>query len=140
MLGRDPLDLRRWIDLAVFLLPDTKPQICGHGDTPSQRTRKTAAFGDGRPTRRERRRTTAVSAGHEQPANARVQAVTSSDGGKSVRVRRCRLEDALHLQGLPPDFLKDAPFTMEGKLKAVANGVCMFTGRAIAKAVREGTR
>jgi site-specific DNA-cytosine methylase len=38
------------------------------------------------------------------------------------------------------DFLKDAPFTAEGKLKAVANGVPIPLGRAIARAIMEALR
>lgn len=41
----------------------------------------------------------------------------------------------LRLQGLPPDFLADAPFTVAGKIKAVGNGVPLPMGRAVAKAV-----
>lgn len=61
--------------------------------------------------------------------------VTSSDGGRSVRQVRYTLADACTLQGLPPDFLADAPFTAAGKLQAVANGVPLSMGRAIARAV-----
>ncbi len=50
---------------------------------------------------------------------------------------RYKLADALRLQGLPEDFLRDAPFTAEGKLKAVANGVPLPMGCAIARAVIE---
>ncbi len=46
------------------------------------------------------------------------------------------LSVALRLQGLPSDFLADAPFTMEGKHKVVGNGVPLPMGRAIARAVR----
>ena len=42
----------------------------------------------------------------------------------------------LRLQGLPADFLADAPFTVRGKLEAVGNGVPLALGRAIARAVR----
>jgi DNA (cytosine-5)-methyltransferase 1 len=42
----------------------------------------------------------------------------------------------LRKQGLPADFLADAPFTMKGKIEAVGNGVPLPMGRAIAKAVR----
>ncbi len=42
----------------------------------------------------------------------------------------------LRQQGLPVDFLADAPFTVAGKAKAVGNGVPLPMGRAIAKAVR----
>jgi len=45
--------------------------------------------------------------------------------------------DSLRLQGLPPDFLDKAPFTSEGKQRAVGNGVPLPMGRAIARAVRD---
>lgn len=43
----------------------------------------------------------------------------------------------LQLQGLPPDFLEDSPFTSAGKSKAVGNGVPLAMGRALARAVKE---
>lgn len=42
----------------------------------------------------------------------------------------------LALQGLPDDFLADAPFTASGKSKAVGNGVPLPMGRAVARAVK----
>lgn len=42
----------------------------------------------------------------------------------------------LRAQGLPETFLAEAPFTAEGKKRAVGNGVPLPMGRAIAKAVR----
>jgi DNA (cytosine-5)-methyltransferase 1 len=42
---------------------------------------------------------------------------------------------ALKAQGLPADFLADAPFTVAAKIKAVGNGVPLAMGRAIASAV-----
>lgn len=44
---------------------------------------------------------------------------------------------ALKAQGLPEDFLHDAPFTMAGKFKVIGNGVPVPMGRALALAVRE---
>lgn len=44
--------------------------------------------------------------------------------------------DALAAQGLPPDFLDDAPFTSKGKWQVVGNGVPLPMGRALAKAVK----
>lgn len=44
--------------------------------------------------------------------------------------------DACRLQGLPEDFLADAPFTVAGKIKCIGNGVPMAMGRAIARAVK----
>lgn len=46
------------------------------------------------------------------------------------------LADALRLQGLPPDFLEDAPFTAAGKQLVIGNGVPLPMGRAVARAVR----
>lgn len=47
------------------------------------------------------------------------------------------IAEACILQGVPPDFLDDAPFTAHGKRKVIGNGVPLFLGRAIAKAVLE---
>lgn len=41
------------------------------------------------------------------------------------------------LMGLPPDFLKDAPFTEGGKGHVIGNGVPIPMGRAVAKAVKQ---
>jgi DNA (cytosine-5)-methyltransferase 1 len=46
-----------------------------------------------------------------------------------------QLTDHLRLQGLPPDFLAEAPFTVAGKIKVVGNGVPLPLGRAVAAAV-----
>jgi len=40
------------------------------------------------------------------------------------------------LQGLPPDFLEDAPFTAAGKYEVIGNGVPLPMGRAVARAVK----
>lgn len=53
---------------------------------------------------------------------------------------RRTVERCAELQGLPPDFLKDAPFTVEMKYTVIGNGVPLPMGRAIAKAVREALR
>jgi DNA (cytosine-5)-methyltransferase 1 len=47
------------------------------------------------------------------------------------------LSNHLRLQGLPPDFLGGAPFTVTGKIKVVGNGVPLPMGRAVAKAVKK---
>jgi DNA (cytosine-5)-methyltransferase 1 len=46
------------------------------------------------------------------------------------------LTESIRLQGLPPGFLDDAPFTMAGKHKVVGNGVPLPLGRALAQAVK----
>jgi len=43
------------------------------------------------------------------------------------------------LQGVPADFLEHAPWTLEGKYRAVGNGVPVPVARAIARAVRHAT-
>lgn len=82
--------------------------------------------------------------GHGEPPGVRDArrkgSVTGSDGGPSVRMPRYKFADACRLQGLPEDFLADAPFTADGKLKAVANGVPVMMGRAIARAIKEALK
>jgi DNA (cytosine-5)-methyltransferase 1 len=73
-------------------------------------------------------------------------AVTSANGGargtkghqegdKRYAIVRYAVPEACRLQGLPEDFLDEAPFTQQGKLKALAEGVPLPMGRAIARAV-----
>lgn len=45
------------------------------------------------------------------------------------------LKQSIAAQGLPADFLDKAPFTLEGKHRAVGNGVPLAMGRAVAQAV-----
>lgn len=52
------------------------------------------------------------------------------------RLRGRPLARMCDLQGLPADFLADAPFTDQAKRRAVANGVPLPMGRAVARAVR----
>ena len=40
------------------------------------------------------------------------------------------------LQGLPGDYLDEAPFTLEGKARVIGNGVPLPMGRAVARAVK----
>jgi len=53
---------------------------------------------------------------------------------------RAPFAELLRAQGLPLDFLADAPFTRTGKDHAIGNGVPLPMGRAIARAVREATQ
>lgn len=190
--GREPVNLMKWIELAVFVLPDAqRPATQGtgfpHDEAFKARTGAIHAGHDQTPWERDgdkgrKTRHTAVNAGHDDPnvsltqarreakhrrsavvADTRETPVAIGGSGKVKRTRatvigggtftpgatvkregrtgetsrRYRLADALRLQGLPEDFLKDAPFTAEGKLKAVANGVPIPMGRAIARAVKE---
>jgi site-specific DNA-cytosine methylase len=57
-------------------------------------------------------------------------------GARTVQMRRYTLGEACALQGLRADFLAEAPFRKDGALKAVANGVPLPMGRAVARAVK----
>jgi DNA (cytosine-5)-methyltransferase 1 len=61
---------------------------------------------------------------------------TAGHGGANSKQYVYSLEDACELQGLPRDFTDDMPFRKDAKLKAVANGVPLPMGRAIARAVK----
>lgn len=51
--------------------------------------------------------------------------------------KRIPLSESVRLQGLPEDFLKDAPFTAVGKQKVIGNGVPLPMGRALAGAIKQ---
>lgn len=81
------------------------------------------------------KRTFAVTARHA----GRVPWVAADSAGHSGANSKqyvYGLEDACELQGLPRDFTDSLPFRKEAKLKAVANGVPLPMGRAIARAIR----
>jgi DNA (cytosine-5)-methyltransferase 1 len=61
---------------------------------------------------------------------------TAGHGGGNSKQYVYSLEDACELQGLPRNFTEDMPFRKDAKLKAVANGVPLPMGRAIARAVK----
>jgi site-specific DNA-cytosine methylase len=185
--------LTRWIDLACFLLPDatgtqwtpdnskeakrrTTAVSAGHeqpdGLTERKRSRKrtvtalgpdhlqglrestervrqatvSTTFAGDKPNEQKRLHET-INGSHDRAPSARVKAVSGSNGGNGSQRQttgagnkgrgRYKLADALRLQGLAPDFLKHCPFTAEGALKAVANGVPIVMGRAIARAVKD---
>lgn len=57
-------------------------------------------------------------------------------GGASARLRTRTTAEMARLQGLPDDFLADAPFTRREKERVIGNGVPLPLGRAIARAVK----
>jgi DNA (cytosine-5)-methyltransferase 1 len=80
--------------------------------------------------------------------------VLASDGGRRVSVavggsgkpkrsigaaahNQRPFSEIVRLQGLPQDFLADAPFTMSGKRLVIGNGVPLPMGRAVARAVKQ---
>ena len=58
-------------------------------------------------------------------------------GGHTEPFNRTRrsIADMAELQGLPRDFLQEAPFTAHGKRLVIGNGVPLPMGRAIARAI-----
>ncbi len=58
------------------------------------------------------------------------------DGRVKKEPRRSWAE-CCRLQGLPADFLAEAPFTISGKREVLGNGVPLQMGGMIAKAVKE---
>lgn len=143
--GKEPVNLARWIDFAVLMLPKAEPTLTqwtpDNSPEVKRRVRTVTKLGPdhltGLAESTKRMRTGAKGPPPSVRDKQRKPAVTSSDGGKSVRMDRARLPEACRLQGLPENFLEHAPFTAEGKLKAVANGVPLPMGRAIARAVKE---
>lgn len=83
-----------------------------------------------------RRRPVAMLAGGKPKGNESGGRTSSLNrgGGSLPFSRMCEL------QGLPPDFLSDAPFTESGKKQAVGNGVPLAMGRAVAAAVLRAIR
>lgn len=79
-----------------------------------------------------RQRPVAMLAGGKRKANATGGKTSSLDRGGGA----LPFEEMCRLQGLPPDFLSESPFTMTGKRQAVGNGVPLPMGRAIARAVK----
>ncbi len=67
-------------------------------------------------------------------ANGRVRG--KQGHADNARLQGRSIERMLELQGLPPDYLKDAPFTLAGKKEAIGNGVPLPLGRAVARAVK----
>lgn len=77
------------------------------------------------------------------PLAPQRRAYTVLAGHGSVAGQRDRglpgysIQEMCELQGLPPDYLDKAPFTVHGKKYVIGNGVPLPMGRAIANAVRE---
>jgi site-specific DNA-cytosine methylase len=72
----------------------------------------------------------------KQSVTGRHQGEIGITGGHRGSPGLYTLAEMLELQGLPPDFLDHVPFTMQGKRKAIGNGVPQAMGRALARAIR----
>lgn len=58
-------------------------------------------------------------------------------GRSRLHIRVPSIQESNRLQGLPENFLSDAPFTVHGKRQMLGNGVPLPMGRAIARAVKQ---
>ena len=104
------------IDWPALHRPDPEPTVCASGGAPIP----VKIGGSGKIKR-------AYTARHVVTRKG-----TSAMGYKTTAYFR----DACRLQGLPADFLHEAPFTVAGKIKCVGNGVPMAMGRAFAQAAK----
>lgn len=65
-----------------------------------------------------------------------ARAVLGGHAGGIIADYHYEIEEACTLQGLPLDYCAHMPFTKAAKLQALANGVPIPMGRAVARAVR----
>ncbi len=135
-------NLMRWIEQAPLELPRTCNGVLQQAVNNSQEVKgrtegaqNYGVVGGGRLHRGYQKGSVTAHEGGVQNAT-----VTAAHAGarrpKGGRLVRYSVKVAAELQGLPGDFLDDAPFTAQGKLKAIANGVPLPMGRAVAKAVK----
>lgn len=104
------------IETLALHWPGNGTVVAGHGLAPGQRDKlRHAVVCDGRPVPVKR-----VKGGGEKPA-----------AGLGV----LSIPEMCQLQGVEPDLLDRAPFTVHGKRVALGNGVPLPMGRAVAKAV-----
>jgi DNA (cytosine-5)-methyltransferase 1 len=66
----------------------------------------------------------------------RITRAKTAEGQRAVYNPRRPWPRFCELQGLPADFLDDAPLTNEGRYRVVGNGVPLPMGRAVARAVK----
>ena len=132
-------ELRRWIDFALFELPEAVQAVSG-----DRRAVPVAVGGSGK-------RKVTADGGHDGTADAingyrkarRVAPVTGRHEGRvgapeiDYSPPRRTLAEMCELQGLPPDWLEHQPWTMQAKRKMIGNGVPIPMGRALARAVRK---
>jgi DNA (cytosine-5)-methyltransferase 1 len=69
-------------------------------------------------------------------SEGRAGRILRTSDGKARYTPRRSWEEFCRLQGLPGDFLSDAPLTNEGRYRVVGNGVPLPMGRAVAQAVK----
>lgn len=129
-------ELRRWIDFALFELPNASCAVDtadrhghrindGTGGTVEGnfRSKQQAVAGDSR----------AVPVALGGSGKRKVTTYGGRDGHSPPRRT---LEEMCRLQGVPEDWFKHSPFTMTAKRKIIGNAVSVPMGRQLAKAIR----
>jgi len=132
--GKDPVELRQWMPQAALELPNAAPCVASRG---SECMVKLGGSGKVKSTY-QKHTVTGNSGGRRATAdaNGRSRGCQGDSDHQRLAPRKGRLIGAIRLQGLEEGFLDDTPFTAQGKLQVVANGVPLPLGRAVAKAVR----
>jgi DNA (cytosine-5)-methyltransferase 1 len=155
-----PKSIVEHIERAALRLPKLAPTVLSRTD-PSGAMVPVALGGSGKPkrtlqrtvtnrpvvnTKEAKRKKSIVEIVGERSKGIRAQkpAVTAAHSGQDGRPNGGHLvvydvREALRLQGLPEDYLDDCPLTKTGKMKAIANGVPIPMGRAVARAIRVAT-
>lgn len=130
-----PLDIQ-W---AALMRPETAMSVvAGHGLAPGQRSAVLAS--DSGIAYEERRRTSVLGDARIPSTADRVRTKGKGAGVLPHMGSVLPIADACEAMGLPRDFTKDMPFTMQGKRSVIGNGVPMAMGRAVADAVRRATQ
>jgi DNA (cytosine-5)-methyltransferase 1 len=144
VLGDKPVDLRKWIDFALFVLPDIAPTLPTHGGVARMRALEQKdpgrKFRSGdRPGQRVAAVTTEMRATRDRP-KMRQGSVLAGHGpvgrGRGY-VNQITIEEACRLQGLPENFSAHMPFTQHGKREVIGNGVPLTLGRPLARAIQQ---
>lgn len=125
-------DLRRWIDYAVLELPNASKEkaVCSADDGGWRNGTEYTSMKARAVVARE-------AAGGISEEKAAWQREHRKSGLAPGNIKARSWEECCILQGLPPDFLSEAPFTKAGKFMVLGNGVPIPSGRAIARAVRK---
>jgi DNA (cytosine-5)-methyltransferase 1 len=132
-------ELRRWIDFALFELPDVTQAVSG--DTRSVpvklggsgKVKATAVSREDSPQTRAERGSTRWT--RQAPVTRRHEGRVGAPD-KDYSPPRRTLADMCELQGLLPDWLEHQPWTMQAKRKMIGNGVPIPMARAVARAVK----
>ena len=119
--GTEAVDLRRWIDYAVF-----EPLVAAGTVYSTPVNNSDEAKG----------RVNVPAVTHH--ANPYPVAMKGSGKPKPRTAPARSWAESCRLQGCPPDFLDGSPFTVTGKRQLLGNGVPMQMGRALAQAIRRG--